>query len=151
MLYYVYHWPQLCGQPYKANKMEININQYFENELCARDFSASVAEIGNNAGQLTWGYALDEVEDVVLLTTFEQCAAFIEHMTSMGMDNVDKMNGTELNALFIQLISGDIRESEGLSECPINWELYEQESEAGDISSRIYFGTDNNYYYYLGE
>jgi hypothetical protein len=132
-------------------KMEININQYFENELCPSDFSASIAELGNNAGQLTWGYALDEVEDVVLLTTFEQCAAFIEHMTSTGMDNVDKMNGTELNALFIQLISGDIRGCEGLDQSPVNWELYEQQSEHGNVYSPIFLGTDNNVYYYLGE
>jgi hypothetical protein len=134
--------------------MEININKYFDNELCPSDFSASVAEMGQNAGEYTWNYAKEESQDILILTSFEQFAAFIEHMESMGMDfsEDDKpMNGMELNALFIQLISGDIRESEGLSECPINWELYAEESEAGQVSSRIYFGTDNNHYYYLGD
>ena len=104
--------------------MDININKYFEHELCPSDFSASVAELGNNAGQLTWAYAKEESEDTVLLTTFEQFAAFIEHIESMGFDfseDEKPMNGQELNALLIQLISGD-----------------------------IFKGTDNNIYYYLG-
>jgi len=133
--------------------MEININKYFENELCPSDFFASVAELGNNAGQLTWSYANEESEDTVLLTTFEQFAAFIDHMESMGFDfdeDEKPMDGRELNALFMQLISGDIRESEGLSECPINWNLYEHESEQGQVSSYIFKGIDNNIYYYLG-
>lgn len=133
--------------------MEININKYFENELCASDFSASVAALGNNAGQLTWSYAKEEAQDTVLLTTFDQFAAFIDHIESMGFDfseDYKPMDGKELNALFIQIISGDIRDSEGLSESPINWILYEEESQAGQISSNIFKGTDNNIYYYLG-
>jgi hypothetical protein len=134
--------------------MEININQYFENELCPSDFSASANEMGNNAGALTWAYSNEEVEDTILLVTFEQFAAFIAHMESMGMDFSDDdkpMNGTELNALFIQLISGDIRESEGLDQSPINWELYEEESREGQIASNIFLSDDDNVYYYLGE
>lgn len=134
--------------------MEININTYFENELCPSDFSASAAERGENAGLYTWAYAKEESQGTVLLTTFDQFAAFITHVESMGFDfseDEKPMNGTELNALFIQLISGDIRESNGLQENPINWALYEDESKEGQISSNIFLGTDNNIYYYLGD
>lgn len=131
--------------------MEINITKYFNNELCPSDFSASVAELGQNAGQLTWSYANEESQDTVLLTTFEQFVAFIEHIDSMGFEYEEhSMNGAELNALFIQLISGDIRESEGLSCSPIDWDLYENEAEQDQVSSRIFKGTDDNIYYYLG-
>ena len=133
--------------------MEVNISQYFKNELGPSDFSASVIEMGQNAGALTWAYANQEVGDTTLLSTFEQFAAFIDHMESMGMDfSEDKkpMNGTELNALFIQSISGDSRESSGLSESPINWALYEEEFEEGQVSSNIFKGVDNEIYYYLG-
>ena len=130
--------------------MDININKYFENELCASDFSASVPELGNNAGQLTWAYAKEESEDTILLTTFEQFAAFIDYMESCGLDEMELMNGQELNALFIQLISGDIRESIGLDQTPIDWEGYEKDCEQGRNSANIFKGTDNNIYYYLG-
>ena len=133
--------------------MDINISQYFKNELCASDFSASAMEMGQDVGALTWSYANAEVEATTLLTTFEQFAAFIEHLENMGFDfseDEKPMNGTELNALFIQLISGDIRESEGLSSSPIDWELYDKEAEQGQVSSYIFNGTDNEIYYYLG-
>ena len=133
--------------------MEININKYFENELCPSDFSASVVEMGQDAGVLTWSYPNEEAQDTILLTTFEQFAEFIDHVESMGMDfseDEKPMTGIELNALFIQLISGNIRESEGLSEYPINWDLYEEEANYGQISSNIFKGTDSNIYYYLG-
>lgn len=130
--------------------MEININKYFENELRPSDFSASCAELGQDAGALTWAYANEESQDTVLLTTFEQFAAFIEYMESCGMDEIELMNGMELNALFIQLISGDIRESIGLDQTPIDWEGYEKDCEQGRNSANIFKGTDNNIYYYLG-
>lgn len=133
--------------------MDVNINKYFENELCPSDFSASAMELGQNAGQLTWSYAKEESQDTVLLTTFEQFAAFIEHIDAMGFDfseDEKPMNGQELNALFIQLISGDIRESIGLDQTPIDWEGYEKDCEQGMNSANIFKGTDNNIYYYLG-
>lgn len=133
--------------------MDINITKYFSNELCPSDFSASVVEMGQNAGALTWSYANEESQDTILLNTFEQFADFIEHVESMGFDfseDEKPMNGIELNALFIQLISGDIRESEGLSENPIDWDLYEKECEQGKVSSNLYKGSDGGIYYYLG-
>lgn len=135
--------------------MDININKYFENELCPSDFSASAAELGNimDAEELTWYYANEESQDTVLLTTFEQFAAFIEHVEGIGFDfseDEKPMNGQELNALFIQLISGDIRESIGLDQTPIDWESYEKDCEQGMNSANIFKGTDNNIYYYLG-
>ncbi len=131
--------------------MEINITAYFKNELCPMDFSASIAEIGNNAGRDTWQAAIEESEDLTLLDTPEKVEALKADMISAGMEEeeINAMTDLESNALFIQLISGDIREcSEYLEQTPIDWSGYENdENKAG----RLYQGTDNEIYYYLGE
>ena len=131
--------------------MEIKITEFFKS-AAPMDFSASIAEIGENAGEQTWRAALEEAEDTQLLTNQEQIEAFREFAKSSGFSEPD-LSDKELQALFIQWIAGDMREM-GLKRSSdfdsINWEEIEEAQKQGQIPSNIFRGTDDEIYFYAG-
>jgi len=131
--------------------MEINITRFF-NEAEPFEFSASIAERGDNAGNETWNNAKNEAARLPLLNGENELAAMRQWAKASGGWNDDEIaawSDTELNALFIQLISGDIREAES-GNGEIDWEQYEQEQESGNVSGCLYRGIDGQIYYSLG-
>ena len=128
--------------------MEINITSLFtDGEYSPRDYSASVAEIGNNAGQITWQTAMES--EYGFLDTPEKLDAFRDHIQGFGAwseDEIAAWNVTECNALFVQLVSGDIREA-GLDVDNPDWDEYEAND---NITHNIFQGIDGEIYYYLG-
>ena len=130
--------------------MEINITAYFKNELAPKDFFASIAEIGHNAAKDTWQAAIDESADLMLLDTPKKIQALKDYSISAGMEEEEIQAGTDIetNALFLQWISGDIREaSEYLEQSPIDWAGYENDENVG---GRLFLGIDDQIYYYVG-
>lgn len=133
--------------------MELNITRFFNN--CApRDYSASVAEIGKDAGLATWSAACEDASGYQLLDTDEKKAAFREHVATFGAwsdEEITEWSDTELNALFIQLVSGDMRE---FKDAPWftdeEWEEYERLSRDGAIPGRLFKGIDGAIYYDIG-
>ena len=122
--------------------MEINITQFY-NDANPATYSASVAELGDNAGRITWDNALGAP---VLLDTPDKLGAMRAWAIGMGAWEsawVNAWNDVELNALFIQRVSGDIREMDGMS-----WEEYQELSEAGQVSGAL-FEADGQIYYTL--
>lgn len=92
--------------------MELNITQ-FVNTQHPSDYSASVAELGWNAGQLTWN-AAKECE-VTLLHTDDEIQETKDFFESFGAWDAEEMSArtnNEVNALLIQFISGDMRDNE---------------------------------------
>jgi hypothetical protein len=122
------------------------------------DFSGSVATHGPNAGPNTWANAKREAAERPLLHTEEQLQAMRQWMKETGAwDKAerDAMSDQELNALFIQLVSGDMREM-GLDDAfhdEFDWDVYREENDGGgniyrgDIEGSEGFG---RYFYYLG-
>ena len=53
---------------------EINVTRFFRTAEPS-DYSASVAELGTNAGRITWGNATREAAESPLLTTEEEIEA----------------------------------------------------------------------------
>jgi len=136
--------------------MELNITEVF-NAIAPRDYSASVAEIGANAGAHTWRAAVDDSPDYMLLGTEEKREAFRDHIKGFGAwsdEEVAAWPDVELNALFLQMIAGDMREADlhaGMT--PEEWAEYQEAAEAGRVSGCIFGGplsTDGQIYYYLG-
>lgn len=132
--------------------MEINITEYVENAEMF-DFSASVAERGRNAGPETWVNAKAEAERNQMLAA-DQLPAFRDYMRGFGAwddTEIDSWDATECNALFIQLVAGDMREAESL--CPgdgpasIDWAEHEKLAERGTIAGRMYCVGDQVFYY----
>lgn len=118
------------------------------------DFSASIAERGMNAGAETWRNAKGEARERPILTA-DQLDEFRDHVRGFGAwDDVeiDSWDITQCNALFIQMVAGDVREAQSL--CPgdgpgdIDWETYQaQEDIGGRLSSSEY----DKIYYYIGD
>lgn len=112
--------------------MEINITKFYR-EAAPMDYSASIAEIGADAGPATWHAACEDAPDYNLLSTDEARDAFRSHVKGFGAwsdEEIAAWSDVELDALFMQLISGDIRNNE---------------------LDRIFTGTDDLTYYYLGD
>ncbi len=116
--------------------MELNITRFYR-DACPRDYSASVAEIGRNAGPDTWRAANDDSDEYPILDTPEKREAFREYIKGFGAWDDTEIAGftyTALNALCIQFIAGDIREH-GL------------DSENG---GNLFEGVDGEIYFYCG-
>jgi hypothetical protein len=136
--------------------MEIDITRFF-NEAEPFDYSASRAERGDNAGPETWANAKQEAHRSPLLTTESELAALRSYVKGYGAWSESGIAGwddDECNALFIQLISGDMREIESLcigDDGEIDWQEHESLASQGTIAGNIYRSDDGRIYYYLGD
>lgn len=136
--------------------MELEITEFF-NSCAPMDFSASVAEIGADAGPSTWRAAVEESTDSLILDTEEKREAFRDFVRSAGAwsdDEIKAWSHIELNALCIQWISGDMREPVGFElsadSDSAQWAEYEKQSSEGDVSGLLFKGVDGKIYFYIG-
>ena len=141
--------------------MEIDITDLF-NALAETNlmlFSASVAEMGEDAGSHTWANCMDradpEQDDYIpLLDDEDKVQALRDHCRGFGAwdkEVIDAWTKQECEALFIQLIVGDMREAHLDPEDP-DWEAYEKSCETQ--GGRLFGGpmsTDGRVYYSLGD
>lgn len=135
--------------------MEIDITSFFNNEDPA-EFSASRAELGDDAGRITWGYALSRADTDPILTAPAQIDALRSYVKGFGAwDDEEIANWTEAecNAMFIQLISGDMRQIENLCMADngdVDWNKHEELAQQGQLAGNIFQGSNGRIYYYLG-
>ena len=132
--------------------MEINITPFFTHGIAPMDLSASAAEIGQDAGAVTWQASCEAAGEVQLLTTPEQLQAFEEFAQSSGMElQAEECTPAKLNALFLQWIAGDLRQMGiNYSDDVIDWERIEAQQSEGQAPSNIGRGVDGLIYFYVG-
>lgn len=131
--------------------MELDITT-FVMQAAPMDYSASVAEIGANAGRDTWNAACEDSEDYMILDSEDKREAFRSFVRSSGgwdANEIAAWSNKELNALCIQWIAGDMREA-GIeaSWTPAQWAEYESDE---NTRGNIYRGDDGKIYFYCGE
>lgn len=122
--------------------MELNITHLIEADNMM-DYSASVAEIGTNAGRDTWNAAMEEFDtdygDMKPLVNGDDIQTAKDYFGEFGAwDDEERATWTdqEVNALLLQFIAGDIREAgDDLTE---DYEAYQARAEAGEISGNIF-------------
>jgi hypothetical protein len=135
--------------------MEINITKFF-NESDAFEFAASACELGENAGPITWNNALKQGKAEPILTTPEELDAMCSYAKSSGgwtKEEIAEWTKEDINALFIQFVSGSIREAENVcseENGEIDWTQYEKLSNEGTLSGNLYRGDSGEIFYYLG-
>lgn len=137
--------------------MEINITSFFST-LAPRDYSASAAELGPDAGAITWRHACEDSPESMLLDSEEKREAFRGFVKSSGgwtAEEIREWPDVELNALFIQWISGDTRQMfpdlRDLAELtPEHWTEAEALQEQGQAPSNICRGDSGDVYFYAG-
>lgn len=134
--------------------MEINITKFF-NESDAHEYSGSRMERGDNAAQETWSNAVSAASDSALLKTKEELQAMRDWAKSSGgwdAEEIAAWSDTEVNALFIQFVSSEIRQIESLcsdDNGETDWEEYEKQANAGRISGNIFKAISGDIYYSL--
>lgn len=131
--------------------MNLNITDFF-NHACPSYYSASAAELGDDAGRITWANAVDAADQWPdWLDTEDKRDEFRAHVRTFGAwdeSEVAAWSDTELTALLIQMVSGDIRES-GLLDGK-TWPEYLSDAEAGRVSGNLYRGDTGGVFYYIG-
>jgi phosphoglucomutase len=130
--------------------MELDITAIIE-DIDPCYYSASCAELGVNAGQITWSNALDKVEETNILSTDKQrqaCRAYFREFGAWSQEKIQSWSNQELDALLLQYISENLREAELYG--GIDTKAYAEAVEQGRCSGNIFKGTDDNYYIYLG-
>lgn len=105
--------------------------------------SNSVANLGSNAGRLTWEASKQAARSFTLSP--EQMDAFRSFVGSSGgwdEEEIAAWSDHELTALCVQWIAGDIREGFGddLPDDPAEWDWsdYQDRAERGSVSSTLY-------------
>lgn len=126
--------------------MNIDITEFFKTED-ASIYSGNMIEYGENVGAITWANSMAGVKTYKHLEDGPdgddiKRVAWREWVKSSGgwtKTEVDSWTHDELEALFIQWVSGDMRESglDGPFE-DIDWAQYELDAEAGRCPGRIW-------------
>ncbi len=133
--------------------MELNITHLFteESPFSPFDCSNNRATLGDNAGQLTWQASCETAAQITLLDTDDKRQEFRDWVKEFGAWSVEEIaawSDTELNALLLQFIAGDVREAFGDSDVSEwDWADYEVRAERGSISSNLFKADDGSIYY----
>jgi len=135
--------------------MEIRITHLCNAETPFRDYSASVAELGQDAGRVTWQAALDDALDYALFSESD-CDEIRDYFRGFGAWSAEELHAMDyqkLQALLLQSIAGDIREvpSDAEEFSPEWWEDYVHFAERGTVSGRILRSEDGEVYYLCEE
>jgi hypothetical protein len=135
--------------------MELDITE-FVTDVDAFQLSASAAEMGQNAGKITWANSKAEAARAPLLTTpeaLEKARVWLGEFGAWDDEEIAAWSEQEVNALVIQFIAGNLREIESLcmgDDGEIDWAKAEELSSEGRISGGIYPGDDGRFYFWLG-
>lgn len=133
--------------------MEINITRFF-NEANPRNYSASRQELGDNAGPITWNNAVSDSPEYMFITA-ENREEFEAHFRAYGAwseEEITAWSDRELNALFLQDVSAEIRGFNDMAEG--DWQEWEALFYAGTCSGRLYGGglsVDGEIYFQIGD
>ena len=138
--------------------MEIDITDFVRTAE-THDLFASVAEMGQDAGKITWANALREANSecwqFVNPDNRDEFEAWVRDFGAWSREEVAGWSLDECNALLIQFIAGYLNELESLcysddDEFCVDWEEAERLSQKGTIGGNIFKGADNRVYFYMG-
>ena len=121
--------------------LEINVSFLLHTD--ASLFAASAAELGPNAGKITWANALENC-NLIHLTPQEilEAKEYIKTWGAWERDEIDNWSEEETKALIVQYAAGDYREAESVAwddtNWGIDWEQYEREAQSGRISGNLF-------------
>lgn len=115
--------------------------------------SASAAELGQDAGRITWNNSVEAGKLWGVLDTPEKLEAMREHLRGFGAWEDEEIAGWDaekLNGFLAQSVAGWMREG-GLPPSPsdADWQEYETRADQGTAPAYLYRGGDGEAYVYL--
>lgn len=111
--------------------------------------SNSIAELGPDAGKITWDNSVEYAKRRPLLITEDdkfEARRWLRGFGAWDAEEIAAWSEDELNALVVQFIAGNIREMEHFDS---EEEYFEAERE-GHVSGGLSKGDDGRWYFYLG-
>ena len=133
--------------------LEIDVSFLLEDE--ASNYSASRAELGDNAGKITWNNALDASDKITLTPEeIQEAKDYIRTWGAWDDEEIDSWTDVETKALIIQSAAGDYRELENCcwddDENEINWEQVMRDSGSGRFSGNLFMVEGKLYLSFCG-
>jgi hypothetical protein len=128
--------------------MELDVTHMVDDSDTMPMLSGSRAELGDNAGKLTWNCSVAYGREHPLLTTDDARDEARSHFRGYGAwseDEIATWSEDELQGIMCQDVAAAIREMEHY-DTP---EAFEKACESGRASGRLYRSSDK-WYFYLG-
>lgn len=122
--------------------MELDVTPLFADKLESWTISNSVANLGDNAGQITWQNALVAAEEYPLATqeNQEELRSYFKSFGAWEASEIESWTLQELSALCWQLAAAD---------CNENWIDLDEIPEQSTENSQIYHH-EGKFFMYLG-
>lgn len=116
--------------------MEFDVS-FLLNEDCGL-LSGSIAELGQDAGRITWQNCLELAINHPLATedNREELESYFRDYGAWTADEIAAWSLQELSALCIQEAASNFREFEDY--CEGDWDKYREESESGSVSGQMW-------------
>lgn len=130
--------------------MELNITNIVNN-ADPFNYSASAAELGLNAGKVTWNAATRDADALLSGDNFDREEYDVFFKGFGAWDDAERaaMSDTDFRALMLQFIAGDMREADINSNMTDDdWVVYEADD---NKAGRIWRGDDGQVYFSIGE
>ena len=128
--------------------MEIDVTCMVKDADKMRFLSGSVAELGNNAGSITWNNSKDYASAHPLLRDdqIEDAKDYFAQYGAWSKLEIEAWSAHEVQALLTQEVASCIREMTNYD----TEEDYQQAVEKGQVSQNLYQGDNGAWYYYMG-
>jgi hypothetical protein len=129
--------------------MELDVTHMVKDCDDMPNLSGSVAELGQDASKITWRNSIEYAKANPLLATEDardEARAWLKDFGAWEAEEIAGWSDTELNALVVQFIAGDIREMEHYD----SEDEFREACESGRASGRLYRGDNGRWYFYLG-
>lgn len=130
--------------------MEIDVTHMIEDADDMPTLSGSVAELGKDAGKITWANSLEYAKAHPLLAdddARDEARGYFKGFGAWSKEEIAAWSDAELEALVSQYIAGSIREMEAFD----TDDEYAEASREGRVSGCLYKGDNGRWYFYLGE
>ena len=130
--------------------MELNITHMIEDADDMPNLSGSQAELGKDAGKITWQNSLAYAERHTLLTNDtmrDNARKYFKGFGAWSAEEIAAWSDLHLNAMVTQDIAANIREMERFE----SQEAYQSAAEQGTVSGMLYKGDDGKWYAYIGD
>ena len=136
---------------------ELDITAVIENMRDPATYSASRAELGQDAGRITWAAACEDARalfgDAFNRESFD---AYFSGFGAWTDEELSAHTDEQCAALMLQFIAGDIRESDFIEDGaePFTdewWPQYEAAAHTGTVAGRFFRADDWRVFYCIGE
>jgi hypothetical protein len=130
--------------------MELDITHMVDDADEMPTLSGSQAELGPDAGRITWNNSKAYAAKHLLLTDETMRESARDYLAGFGAwdeSEIQSWSDAELNALVTQEIASRIREMEHFD----SDKEYQNAAEQGQVSGMIYKGDNGRWYAYIGD